>query len=236
MVKRLAIIPARGGSKRIPHKNILPFCGKPMIAWTIEAAKKSGMFDCVFVSTEDPQIAKIAAESGAEVPFLRDSHFDDHSTVSDAVVSGVQKLQDYMSIEFDQVVQLMANCPVRSDQDIVRSIENFEDNKLRFQLSCFQFGWMNPWWAVTLKENGCPQPLHEDALKTRSQDLPPLFCPTGAIWIAQTQALIESKTFYGPDYRFFPIPWTSAVDIDDYHDLDMARSVMGMLHGRIYPN
>ncbi len=229
MVSRIAVIPARGGSKRIPKKNILEFSGKPMIAWTIEAALNSGRFDRVVVSTEDREIAEVAIKFGAEVPFLRDRFFDDQSTVSEAVCDALIKIQTDMAIEFDQIVQLMANCPIRNSDDICRAIDFFELGEHDFQISCFEFGWMNPWWAVKLDENKKPTPLFPAALKTRSQDLEKLYCPTGAIWIANAKEFVREKTFYGSEFKFFPMPWCSAVDIDDYGDLEMAKAVMNMV-------
>lgn len=229
MVSRIAIIPARGGSKRIPKKNVIDFCGKPMIAWTIEAALNSGCFEHVLVSTDDEAIADISRAYGADVPFLRQTHNDDHSTVSEAVVEALRQYQQQLGKEFTQVVQLMANCPIRNARDICAAIEFFAKHDSDFQISCFEFGWMNPWWAVKLDDLGKPTPLFPEALKTRSQDLGKLFCPTGAIWMANGRALLQQKTFYGSDYRFCPLSWTSAVDIDEYADLEMAKIVKNMV-------
>jgi CMP-N-acetylneuraminic acid synthetase len=226
MVKNaIAIIPARGGSKRIPRKNIYPFKGKPMLAWTIEAALTSNCFSRILVSTEDEEIAAVARSFGAEVPFLRDSHFDDQSTVSEAVCHTVEKYQKYRGESFDTVVQLMPNCPIRNAHQIQQACDYFQQGGHDFQISCFKFGWMNPWWAVQLDEHLHPSPMFPDALKTRSQDLPALYCPTGAIWIANSQKLIKSRSFYGEGYKFFPMEWQAAVDIDDYEDLRMAEVI-----------
>lgn len=221
----IAIIPARGGSKRIPRKNIVPFCGKPMLAWTLEAALESGCFAKVLVSTEDREIAEVARRYGAEVPFLRESHFDDQSTVSEAVCAALERAQQLYGREFSQVVQLMPNCPLRGAEEIIAAMEYFASGGHDYQISCFKFGWMNPWWAVKLDSDNCPQPMFPEALKTRSQDLPPLYCPTGAVWLAKPHALLRSRSFYGPGYKFFPLDWRAAVDIDDYEDLAMAQAV-----------
>lgn len=225
----IAIIPARGGSKRIPRKNIVSFAGKPMIAWTIEAALNSGCFARVLVSTEDEEIAEIAQCYGAEVPFLRDSHFDDQSTVSEAVCTALEHAKKLYGRNFSCVAQLMANCPLRRADEIKSAIDYFSNNTHEFQISCFKFGWMNPWWAVKLDNENNPQPMFAEALKTRSQDLPPLYCPTGAIWLADPEALLRSRSFYGPGYKFFPMDWRAAVDIDDYEDLAMAQAVFAQM-------
>lgn len=222
---RIAIIPARGGSKRIPEKNIIDFEGKPMIAWTIEAAINSKCFDRVVVSTEDEKIAQIARKCGAEVPFFRKTHTDDFSPVSEATLSALKQAISYWKEDYHTVVQLMANCPLRTSIDIEAALNAFEESQRTFQISCFRYGWMNPWWAVNIDEKGYPARLFPDALTKRSQDLPELFCPTGAIWIAKVSALMTEGTFYGPEHCFEPMNWESAVDIDDNDDLNFARAL-----------
>ena len=223
MVKKIyAIIPARGGSKRIKKKNIIEIGGKPMIAWTIQAALETDLIDKVIVSTDCPDIAKVAKKYGAEVPFLRKDKADDTSTVSEATIACLDQINENKIELPDIVVQLMANCPLRTSKDIESSLNHFIKNKYNFQISCFKYGWMNPWWAHKT-EGDKIEPLFPDALKTRSQDLPNLYCPTGAIWIAKTKSLINSGTFYGKSYKFFELDWMSSVDIDDYDDLKMAE-------------
>ncbi len=225
VTRRVAVIPARGGSKRIPRKNILDFHGKPMIAWTIEAAVASGCFDRVLVSTDDQEIASVAERCGAPVPFLRDGFADDQSPVSLATVAALDQLERELGETYDVVVQLMANCPIRNAEDIQAALTQFDERQASSQISCFRFGWMNPWWASRIDEAGRPSPLFPTESTARSQDLPPLYCPTGAIWIARVGALREARSFYTPDRLFFPISWESAVDIDDMEDFKMAEAV-----------
>lgn len=87
---------------------------------------------------------------------------------------------------------------------------------------------MNPWWAVTLDEDSFPQRLFPEAQTKRSQDLPPSFCPTGAVWIANCMSLLNAGTFYGPKHRYHPMAWDAAIDIDDYEDLKMAQTLVAM--------
>lgn len=223
--KNIAVIPARGGSKRIPKKNIADFCGKPMIAWTIEAAQQAKIFDRILVSTDDSETASIAKDYGVEVPFLREEAKDDVTPVSGATLVALGQVTNILHEEYETVVQLMANCPLRRAEDIIAAYKNFIGVKAEFQLSCFKFGWMNPWWAVHLPDGKHPSAVFPEALKTRSQDLPPLYCPTGAVWIANIDALRHAGTFYGPGHIFYPMDWTSAVDIDDQDDLKMAKVV-----------
>jgi CMP-N-acetylneuraminic acid synthetase len=229
-MKTIAIIPARGGSKRIPHKNIMTFMDKPLIAWTIEAAKESCVFDRIVVSTDDIEIAKVAASLGIDIPFLRQEANDDLTPVSAATIAAIKQAQDYWNEEYDVVIQLMANCPIRGGKEIAQSYDHFINSKANYQLSCFKFGWMNPWWATKLNENLIPEFIFPDALKKRSQDLPDLFCPTGAIWIARTKQLLEDKTFYGQGHTFYAIDWKAAVDIDNYEDVEFAEAVFNVSH------
>ncbi|MDB2625667.1 acylneuraminate cytidylyltransferase family protein [Flavobacteriaceae bacterium] len=219
----VAIIPARGGSKRIPKKNIIDFQGKPMIAWTIEAALESKVFSEVIVSTDDIEIANIAKKHGASVPFLRTKNNDDHSTVSDVIVHVIEELEE----DYDSVVMLMANCPLRNSDDVKKAIDFFSENKNSdFQLSSFKFGWMNPWWAHTIEKEHIGKPLlPKNDATIRSQDLKDLHCITGAIWIANVKEIMKSKTFYGKNYTLKPIDWKNAIDIDDYEDLEMANII-----------
>ncbi|TQI70411.1 N-acylneuraminate cytidylyltransferase [Gramella sp. Hel_I_59] len=225
--KIIAIIPARGGSKRIPKKNIIDFLGKPLIAWTIEAAKKSHLFDKIVVSTDSKEIAEVSREYGAEVPFLRDAAADDHSPVSDATLRTVLQLEEQGEF-YDDVVQLFAVCPLRTSDDIINSYQDFLSRDVPFSLSCYKFIWMNPWWAVTLDDNNKPDWIFEGEMK-RSQDLPELYSPTGAIWIGKVDKLKQEKTFYGDGHIFWEMDWKNAVDIDNYEDLELAKAFKNII-------
>ncbi|QJD72159.1 cytidylyltransferase domain-containing protein [Marinobacterium sp. LSUCC0821] len=228
MSNRIAIIPARGGSKRIPKKNIIDFFGVPMIARTIQAALESGCFERVLVSTDDPAIADVSRAHGAEVPFLRLENADDHSPISEATLSALAQAEAHWAEIYDTVVQLMANCPLRNSDDIRKAVAAFDNRSAQFQISSFKFGWMNPWWAAKLDANGTPERVFPEAIFTRSQDLESLYCPTGAVWVAECVALKQAGTFYGDGYVFENMPWTSAVDVDEYEDLEMAKAVFLM--------
>jgi CMP-N-acetylneuraminic acid synthetase len=225
MTNDIAIIPARGGSKRIPRKNIIDFNGKPMIAWTIEAALETGLYSKVLVSTDSKEIAEISTRFGAEVPFLRTGNYDDFTSVSEATCGALVQAEKYWNIKFDTVTQLMANCPLRTAKDITSFATEFNRKDTNFLLSCFKFGWMNPWWAFKLNEQNNHTFIFPDALKKRSQDLDDLFCPTGSIWMAKGKALKKSQSFYGDKQQFSPIHWIAAVDIDDKQDLEFAMSL-----------
>jgi CMP-N-acetylneuraminic acid synthetase len=222
-VTSIAIVLARGGSKRLPRKNVLEVAGKPMLAWTVEAAVQSGRFSRVLVSTDDAQIAELGRSFGAEVPFLREGAADDMSPSSEATLLALRQASDHWGERYDVVAQLMANCPLRAARDVVAAYDNFIARDVESQISCFRYGWMNPWWAAQLTTHGSPTYLFPEARLARSQDLPPLFCPSGAIWIARVPILEVHRTFYSPNHILHPMRWMSALDVDDESDLEMAR-------------
>lgn len=225
MVSRIAIIPARAGSKRLPSKNTMDFCGKPMIVWTIEAALASGVFDRVFVSTDDARVCEIAARAGVPVPFLREETVDDLAPVSHATLEALGQIEAREKKTYGEVAQLLPNCPLRGPETIAAAFKFFEESKADLLVSCFKYGWMNPWWALRLGEGNRGEFVYPGARSMRSQDLEPLYCPTGAVWIARPAALEAAGSFHAPDTVFFPINWKEAVDIDDAEDLEMAEMI-----------
>lgn len=218
----LAVIPARGGSKRLPRKNVLLLAGEPLIAHSIRAAITSGVFDKVVVSTDDLEIAEVARRYGAEVPFMRDPHLaDDHTPVSQATVDAVTRLLAH-GFTFDRVAQLMPNCPLRNADDVRDSLAAFDAQAFASQVSVTRYGWQNPWWALERGPDGAARPLFQEQLMRRSQDLPALFCPTGAVWWADATALMNHGTFHLHERALFELPWHRAVDIDDSDDFELA--------------
>lgn len=224
MVKSIAIIPARSGSKRLPDKNIYPFFDKPMIAYTIEACIASQKFDKILVSTDSEKYADIAKQYGAEVPFLRNKYNDDFCTVSESVLYSLHQAEEFYNEQFNIIALAMANCPIRNYNDIINGYENFVSNGYESQISCFKYGYMKPWWAIKLDKNHKGTYLHPEIINKRSQNLEELFCPTGALWICKADHLKKYSSFYG-NHNFWEINWKSAVDIDDYEDLEFAKAI-----------
>jgi len=224
----LAVIPARGGSKRIPHKNIREFCGRPMIAYTIKAALESGVFGRVIVSTDSEEIAAVAKRFGADVPFHRDAGLaDDHTPVSLVTLDALENL-DPAGRVYPYVAQLMANCPLRTAADIGDSYRQFLETDADSQISVTRYGWLNPWWAMLRNDKHQLSPIHQEQMTKRSQDLPELFCPTGAIWWAKSDVIRQEKTFHIRDRTGWEIPWWRAVDIDTEDDWRFAEQMMRM--------
>lgn len=219
----IAIIPARGGSKRIPHKNVRAFEGKPIIGYTIAAARESGLFERVVVSTDSEEIAEIALGYGAEVPFLRDAKLSDDVTPVSEVTSDALWQLDPTGIQFEVVAQLMPNCPLRTSSDVVDSYRQFEESAAESQISVVRYGWQNPWWAMRKNEQQELEPLFKEQMSARSQDLPDLFCPTGAIWWARAKTVLQTKTFHLEGRTGWEIPWQRGIDIDTLDDWKMGE-------------
>lgn len=222
----VAVIPARGGSKRIPKKNIKLLCGRPIIAYTIEAAINSGIFSRVIVSTDSHEVAAIARNYGADVPFLRGLDLsDDWAPVSSVTIDALRVIG---TDAFDFVAQLMPNCPLRKDKDIRCSFFELLSAGDDFQISVAKFHWQNPWWAMTMNSQGVLSPIQATKSLARSQDLPELFCPSGAIWWAKIRSLISAGTFHAEGKVGFELPWYRAIDIDTKDDWLLAESLMKM--------
>jgi len=228
----VAIIPARGGSFRIPKKNIIDFFGKPIIAYTIEACKNSELFSKVIVSTDSEEIAEISRKLGADVPFLRTEAADSITPVSEAILAALEQVEVFYGKKYDYIVMAMANCPIRNTNDIIEAYTNFITKNYESQISCFKFGFMNPWWAFKLGADGVATKIMDILSNVRSQDLDPLYCPTGAIWIAKREHLKKYKSFYG-EHRYYEMDWKSAIDIDNYEDLELAKVVYSMINKSI---
>ena len=222
----LAVIPARAGSKRLPGKNVRAMCGLPAIAYTIAAARASGLFSLVIVSTDSESIAEVARRYGADVPFLREAALsDDQTPVSSVTVDALTRV-DREGQRFASVAQLMPNCPLRDAADVRDSFEQFNRTDACAQLSVARFGWQTPWWAMRRADDFTLDPLFPREAVMRGQDLPPLFCPTGAIWWARAQTLREAGTFHVPGRTGWEIDPVHAIDIDTEDDWRLAEALM----------
>jgi N-acylneuraminate cytidylyltransferase len=207
----------------LPGKNIRSLRGQPAIAYTIRAALESGVFDRVVVSTDSEEIARIALSCGADVPFVRDAALsDDHTPVSLVTVDALERL-DPCGERYTSVSQLMANCPLRTADDVRDSHRQFVESGARSQLSVMRFGWLNPWWAMRRGDDLVLDPLFGDLAVAPSQSLPELFCPTGAIWWARADVLRKERTFHVAGRTGWEIAWQHGVDVDTEDDWAMAE-------------
>lgn len=219
----IAVIPAKGGSKRIPKKSVKPLGGVPLIGYTVEADVQSGIFERIVVSTDCPEIAEIAQEYGAEIPSMRGPELsDDVTLVSAATVDMLLRLNP-SGEKFGPVCQLMPSCPLRTATDIVDSYRQFVETDAESQLSVVCYGWQNPWWAMRRDGEFRLDALFKDFITQRSQDLPELFCPTGVIWWAQADALRREGAYHLATKTRWEIPWQRGLDIDIHDDWEMAE-------------
>lgn len=230
----LAVIPARAGSKRLPGKNVRVLGGLPALAWSIAAARDSDLFSLVMVSTDSESIADVALRFGAEVPFLRSAELSDDETPVSSVTVDALKRVDPAGRRFASVAQLMPNCPLRDAVDVRNSYEQFIDTEASSQLSIARFGWQTPWWAMRRDDDFTLAPLFPREAVTRGQDLPPLFCPTGAIWWARAETLRAAGTFHVDGRTGWEIDPVHAIDIDTEDDWRLAEALM-VLARRVSP-
>jgi pseudaminic acid cytidylyltransferase len=222
----LAVIPARAGSKRLPGKNVRVLCGLPALAYTIAAARDSGVFSVVMVSTDNASIAEIALHHGADVPFLREAALaDDQTPVSSVTVDALTRV-DPLRQRFACVAQLMPNCPLRDAADVCDSFDQFVETEAASQLSVARFGWQTPWWAMRRADDYRLAPLFPREAVMRGQDLPPVVCPTGAIWWARADTLRDAGTFHVPGRTGWEIDPVHAIDIDTEDDWRLAEALM----------
>lgn len=228
----LAVIPARGGSKRIPQKNIRLLGGKPLLAYAIQAAQDSSLFEEVIVSTDNEAIADIATQLGAHVPFLRDANLADDMTPVSAVTADVLDKIDLSGQQYRYVCQLMPNCPLRTTSDLVDSHRQFLETGAEAQISVVRYGWQNPWWAMEMKEHQVLNPVFKDFMTSRSQDLPALYCPTGAVWWIRADVLRKERSFHVPGKTGWEMPWQKGLDIDTQDDWALAEALFQLGFGK----
>jgi N-acylneuraminate cytidylyltransferase len=195
------------------------------MAYTIDAALQSALFEQVVVSTDDEEIAAIARAAGASVPFLRAAVLADDGTHVSAVTADALCRLD-PDRRFSAVAQLMPNCPLRHADDVRASFAAFERSEAPAQLSVTPYGMQNPWWASELSADGVMKPVFPDRMTQRSQDLPELYCPTGAIWWARADVLRTEKTFHVAGRTGWVMPWERAADIDTEEDWRLVEQLM----------
>lgn len=219
----LALIPARGGSKRLPRKNVLPLGGKPLIAWTIDAARESGCFVDVLVSTDDEEIAAVAAAHGALVPWLRPAEFATDTARSIDVVLHALDWYEKERGPIDGVMLLQPTSPFRSVATIRESAHRFLEHKDGAPLVSVSPAETHPAWTFSLEDGRMVPFCGWDNLKLRSQDLPPAYTLNGAIYVSSPGRLRGSESFMSEDMQAFvmtnrdemldidtPADWTQA--------------------------
>jgi len=224
----LAIIPARGGSKGLPGKNIKDLCGKPLIAWSIEAGLKSKYIDELVVSTDYQDIADIAKEYGANVPFLRPDYLaSDTATSFDAVKHTIDFYKDELKKEFDYIVLLEPTSPLREERDIDSMVEKIINLEKKFD-SIVSIGEVHEHPSIMKKiVNHSVVPYWENLQMTsRRQDNDIAFFPYGVAYIVKKDILLKEKTFYTKRNTFFEIKRYQCYEIDDIYDFLAIENIM----------
>ena len=193
--KRIAIITARGGSKRIPKKNIKEFCGKPIIAYSIEAALESEMFDEVMVSTDSEEIAEVAKKYGASVPFMRsEKTSDDYATTNDVLREVITEYRK-LGKEFDIVVCIYPTAPFVTADKLKRAVELMDKDGVDSVTPVVQYSFP-PQRAFVVKDDLLYYQFPENRLK-RSQDLEPIYHDCGQFYVMKTESIFDSDSAGG---------------------------------------
>lgn len=220
----LAIIPARSGSKGLPHKNIKKLDGKPLIAYTIEAAKRSNLFKDIFVSTDSEEYAEISKSFGAIVPFLRDEDLaSDNSKMSDVIINVLEKLK-MIGKEYDYFMLLQPTSPLRTEEDILNSY-NFLKMKNGNSVIAVCEAEHSPLWMNTLSENLCLDDFLESANKNR-QELEQYYRINGAIYLSNVEYYKKFKNFYKEKSYAYVMDREKSIDIDTKLDFILAEVIL----------
>lgn len=223
----LAIIPARGGSKGLPGKNIKELCGKPLIAWSIEQAKSCSDIDKIVVSTDDEKIAEVAKTYGAEVPFIRPAELaSDTASTIEVIFHTIDWLKKHQDYQAGYILLLQPTSPLRSSEDINGAIQMLKDKNAKAVVSVCECD-HHPWWSNTLPDDcNMKDFISPEIINKRRQDLPVFYRLNGAIYLAETDYLSEQNSFFGPNTFAYKMPKERSVDIDSGLDFKLAQLLL----------
>ena len=228
---KVAVIPARGGSKRIPRKNIKDFCGKPMIAWSIEAAKKSQMFDRIIVSTDDMEIAEIAKDWGAEVPFTRPSELaDDHANTLAVMSHSLSELSKSCN-EINFACCLYATAPFVRPDDLIVAYQLLVNGDWQYVFGATHFDFPIQ-RAISLNSSGVVSMIQPEYAMTRSQDLPEALHDAGQFCWGKSKCFIQGISPFSGNSSVQILPRYLVQDIDTPGDWDNAELMFKALNSR----
>ncbi len=225
----ICLIPARGGSKRIPKKNIIDFFGKPLIAYTIEAALKSGLFgEHIYISSDSEEILRVAASYSGVKTIRRPPEISgDEATLESATLH----LLGEVSAPFENLCLLMPNCPLRTEEDVAASYQQFIDSGSNCLMSVTPYLWLYPFWVLQ-ERDGKLLPFFKEFF-VDSKSLPQnIFCPSGAVRWIKIENFLKEKSYYGKDLAKYVLPFERSADIDTYEDLELAKK----LYPLVYPS
>lgn len=219
----IVIIPARGGSKRIPRKNIKLFCGKPMIAWSIEAALASDCFDRVIVSTDDAEIADVAGQYGAEVPFMRPAELsDDHTGTIPVLRHAIEWMEEHTGTPMQDVCCLYATAPFVLAEDLRKgqSVLAEAGGDYAFSITSYAFPIQR---AIRLTSQGRVDMFSPEHFNTRSQDLEEAYHDAGQFYWGRAEAWKEGRVIFAPGSAPVLLPRHRVQDIDTPEDWERAQ-------------
>lgn len=214
---KLAVIPARGGSKRIPRKNIKQFCGKPMIVWSIEAALASGCFDAVVVSTDDVEIAEVAKLHGASVPFIRPAELSDDHTGTIPVIAHAVNWFEAEGCVPDQVCCIYATAPFVTAKAIRNGMEVLEREEVDYAFSVTSYAFPIQ-RAIRISQLGRVEMFQPEHFNTRSQDLEEVYHDAGQFYWGLASAWLSGKALFGVNSAPVILPRHQVQDIDTVED------------------
>ena len=227
--KILGVIPARGGSKGLPGKNIKMLAGKPLIFWTIDAAKKSRYIDEFIVSTDDVKIAEVSRRFGAKVPFMRPRELSmDKTTSIDVMIHALNHFED-KGICFDYMIMLEPTSPLREADDIDKSIEMLINNRSG-AVSIVGIGKVeaaHPVFDVMIDNKGLIKPYVGDFIKAgRRQDLSELYFFEGTVYVSDVKELYKRKSYYHDKTLGYVVPKWKSLEVDDLMDLMCIETIL----------
>lgn len=225
----LAIIPARGGSKGLPGKNIKELCGKPLIAWSIEAGLGSKYIDEVMVTTDSEEIARIARAFDASVPFLRPAELaSDTSTSFDAIRHSINFYEIDLHKKFDYIVMLEPTSPLREKSDIDKSIEQLLSNTQASAIvGICKTESQHPAFLANKNDNNFLVGYENQDMKVlRRQEISDVYFFEGSVYVSHTKTLINMKTFYHERTLGYEVPKWKSLEIDDLDDFIMVEALM----------
>jgi pseudaminic acid cytidylyltransferase len=212
----IAIIPARGGSKRIPRKNIRDFCGKPIIAYSIETALQSGCFEEVMVSTDDEEIAEIARKYGALIPFMRSKKTaNDHAGLGDVIIEVLKKYNECQK-QFHAACCILPTAPLIQSSDIINAYKIFEEKKFDTVFPIVRFSY--PILRALKEESGKVSMIWPEYYSYRSQDLTPAFHDSGQFYWLRPEVFIYKNKLFSDNSGCIEIPESRVQDIDTEED------------------
>lgn len=226
-MSRVAIIPARGGSKRIPRKNVKKFCGKPMIAWSIEAAKASGCFDHIIVSTDDEEIADTALHYGASVPFTRPADLSDDYTGTIPVIQHAIHWLVNQQIAVEEVCCLYATAPLVEPSDLCSGLSILQNSGADYTLSVTSYAF--PIQRAIKLKNGRVEMFQPEHFQTRSQDLEEAWHDAGQFYWGKAAAWLKGGIVFSPSSAAVVLPRYRVQDIDTYEDWQYAEALFKLI-------